>query len=115
MGRTNAVDVVGKNIGSMITKEVTQCITSNKKQSSMPTQKQVSWFDDLLTDEIEIKPSKDILQKIIDHIKEHLNPDDIWDDDVLREYVAKTSLPEDVFPDKKLEDWAESNGYIKSE
>jgi hypothetical protein len=31
------------------------------------------------------------------------------------EYISRNMNPEDVFPDKDLEYWAESNGYIKAD
>lgn len=79
----------------------------------MPSQRQTSHFDDLLTDEVEIKLPKNILEKCINFIRTEMTPDDVWDDDILRKYVEETSLPEDVFNDKKLSEWAENNGYIK--
>jgi len=79
----------------------------------MPTQRQISDFNDLLNDEVDISFPKNILEKCIDHIRTEMEPDDVWDDDVLRKYVEKSSLPEDVFNETKLSEWAESNGYEK--
>jgi hypothetical protein len=39
--------------------------------------------------------------------------DDIFHDDELIKYVAKISLPQDVFEEKELISWAEENGYVK--
>ena len=44
----------------------------------------------------------------------HNDDIEIDDDEVLGE-VAKKFSPEDVFTKYDLEDWAESNGYVKEE
>jgi hypothetical protein len=49
----------------------------------------------------------------IEFIKSNFEPDDIFDEKDLVDYVAKSKTPEDVFPEKELAEWAESNGYVK--
>lgn len=48
-------------------------------------------------------------------IREAVDPDGIFSDTQLKEWVGENSEPEDVFSDTKLNEWAENNGYVKEE
>lgn len=56
---------------------------------------------------------KSSLGTAIEFIKLNFEPDDIFEEKDLVAYVAKTKMPIDVFTEKELQEWAESNGYIK--
>lgn len=43
------------------------------------------------------------------------DPEDVFKRSELIDVVAASSLPEDVFPEAELKDWAERNGFVKSE
>jgi hypothetical protein len=61
----------------------------------MPTTKQDSDFADLMKDNVdEVKMSKTALDEAVSWIGDNLDPDD-------------------VFNEKSLSAWAESNGYVK--
>lgn len=79
----------------------------------MSTAREKQDFEDFINDEIELSIAKNILESTLQYVRSNFDPDDIWDDDKLRKYVAASSLPEDVFEDKQLSEWAESNGYEK--
>lgn len=53
-----------------------------------------------------------ILETIIDLIKDHLKPDDIFDIDELRLFVSANSKVTDVFSDEELDQWVYHNGFI---
>lgn len=78
----------------------------------LPEKKQIA-FSEEMSDLMEIKPSKQSLDAAISWMKDNLDPDDIYELDDLRKYVAGASMPQDVFEERKLEEWAENNGYIK--
>ncbi|MBW2012047.1 MAG: hypothetical protein JRI32_10570 [Deltaproteobacteria bacterium] len=44
----------------------------------------------------------------------NINSVDIDESEIV-DYVKENFSPEDVFPEKELEYWAESNGFIKEE
>lgn len=61
----------------------------------MPTQREDLEFADVMKDSVdEVKISNTALDNAIEWISSHLNPDE-------------------VFSDKELAQWAESNGYTK--
>jgi hypothetical protein len=61
----------------------------------MPTQREDSEFAEVMKDSVdEVKMSNTSLDNAIDWISSNLNPDE-------------------VFNDKALKEWAESNGYTK--
>lgn len=61
----------------------------------MPTQREDSEFAEVMRDSVdEVKMSSSSLDNAIDWISNHMNPDEI-------------------FSEKQLKEWAESNGYTK--
>ncbi len=54
----------------------------------------------------------DLLDTVIDWIKENLNPDDVFDADIIDSWCGENSTPDDVFSDGALGRWAENNGYV---
>jgi hypothetical protein len=78
-----------------------------------------------------IVPS-DLLEQAISWIKSNLNPDDVFDEDQLKDWAldqdvddvcdidelqswAKNQSVEDVCDITDLERWAENNGYVKED
>lgn len=79
----------------------------------MPTKNDMQEFEDFLNNEVEVSIAKNVLESTLQYVRDNFKPDDIWDDYILRAYIAKVSMPEDVFEEKSLSEWAESNGYVK--
>ena len=55
----------------------------------------------------------DLEEAAIEWVKGNCDPDDVFGDNVLRDYVSNNNAPEEVFTDEVLGIWAEENGYIK--
>lgn len=70
-------------------------------------------FQDLITDQIDVNLPKNILETAVQWVADNMSPESIFDDDTLRKYVGRYSQPDDVFEEKELKAWAESNGYVK--
>jgi len=49
------------------------------------------------------------------YINQNYEPNAIYDDTVIFDYVQRNHNPEDVFPDRDLDYWAAENGYTKGE
>lgn len=79
----------------------------------MPTNTQLKEFAAEIENDIDLTIPTSILETATQWISKNMNPDEIFDIDELRTAVQKGSLPQDVFDDKELGDWAESNGYVK--
>jgi hypothetical protein len=60
----------------------------------MPTPQNQREFEELLTDNVSIDVPKNMLQKTI-------------------EWVRKNMEPDEVFEEKRLNEWATSNGYVR--
>ena len=55
---------------------------------------------------------EDVLKE---YITDNYTPDEVFDEDVLKEYITDNYTPDEVFDEKELADWAEENGYVKTE
>lgn len=76
------------------------------------TQKQDESFSSHINECVETKLSGSALGEAINWIKENLDPDDVFEEDLLLKFAAGY-IPSDVFTEKDLQDWAENNGYTK--
>lgn len=54
---------------------------------------------------------RDIQDEVIDFVKEHLEPDDVFDEAALIKYVRRHD-PDELFEEKDLQKWATENGYV---
>lgn len=71
-------------------------------------------FIEHISNQAEVKFDSSLLHSAIEFIRDNFKPEEVFDDDVLRDYVCKNSLPNDVFLFSELEEWAEANGFVKS-
>lgn len=55
----------------------------------------------------------DILDPVIEWIRDNLPAEDVFSEKELQESVAEFSDPDDVFSDSELDSWAIENGYTK--
>lgn len=59
--------------------------------------------------------NEEYLKKTINWINEQLDPDMVFDDDILKSWIAQKFDPEDIFSKRQLEEWAEFEGFKKEE
>jgi hypothetical protein len=51
----------------------------------------------------------DIIEKCIEWINSNLDPNNVFDDQTLKDYVQSNFNPEDVFKHSELQQWADDN------
>lgn len=56
-----------------------------------------------------------LLDDAVTWIQDNMEPEDVFDEGVLRGSISYLSAPEDVFSKEVLEDWALQNGFEKTE
>lgn len=67
-------------------------------------------------DALQLRPDAErTLQLAIKWLAENAEPNDVFDESKLKEHVARTWQPSEVFPDRELQEWAEDNDYVKAE
>jgi hypothetical protein len=57
----------------------------------------------------------EILEKAVDWIGKNMEPEDVFSESPLKEYVRINFSPEDIFATAELKQWAEENGYTQPE
>lgn len=55
------------------------------------------------------------LERVIDWIQKHLQPNNVFSGNVLKKWVQETYTADGVYPESELAEWAENNGFVKSE
>jgi len=70
----------------------------------MPTSKQYDNFTSSVTG--------DLLDDCIAWITDNLDPEEVFNDSQLEAWAVKQKV-DDIFREKELGEWAESNGYVK--
>lgn len=71
------------------------------------TGKQNSAFEEHVLEDVQL------LGKAVEWIKENMNADQVFDKQLLSDWVGDNCKPGDVFAVEDLETWAEANGYVK--
>jgi hypothetical protein len=56
-----------------------------------------------------------LLGTALDFIRDHMNPDEVFDQSRLNSFVGNTALPEEVFREDELIKWAAEKGYTKQD
>ena len=51
---------------------------------------------------------------MVEFLYRNINSVDV-DEEAIIEYVKANHMPEDVFPESELAEWAESNGFVRME
>ena len=54
-----------------------------------------------------------LLGTAIDWIRDNMNPDEVFDMAKIKSFVGNTCLPDEVFHDTDLKNWAEDKGYTR--
>lgn len=54
-----------------------------------------------------------VAEGVVRVVAESMSPGDVYDEDVLLDYVRQKFGPEDVFTDGALRDWATDNGFVE--
>lgn len=75
----------------------------------MTTKQQDTEFKKCIGEQL---PNK-LLQVAIDWLRDNMNPDEIYDQQRLNQFVGNAALPDEVFSEPDLIKWAEENGYTK--
>ena len=59
--------------------------------------------------------TKEILEHVVKWVGRNLEPNQVFEDGDLKEYVADTFDPDEVFKPSALDEWAIDNGYARED
>jgi len=54
---------------------------------------------------------RNIQDEVIEFVKEHLDPEDVFGEEPLTKWARKFE-PDEIFEENALQTWAENNGYV---
>ena len=71
--------------------------------SRVPRSKEKQFARDLFEDRL--------VEEIFEWIEENLDPDEVFDESVLTDYVRKHNMPSEVYDEEDLATWAKDSGW----
>jgi hypothetical protein len=77
----------------------------------MTTKHEDDSFKNMLSNEL----PRSLLGSAIDWIRDNMQPDQVFDQARLKQFVGNTSSPDEVFSESDLSAWAKENGFTEPE